>query len=109
MKKAALVIILLVFAGSGCGGGHYSRVEQGTVSLYLNGSEASLVYFATSLDGYELHEAARIDDDTWEVQVPSDKEFKYFYIVDGVAYVPACEMREKDDFGSENCIYVPGM
>ena len=109
MKKAALVIILLIFAGSGCGGGHYSRVEQGTVSLYLNGSEASLVYFASSLDGYKLHKADRMDDDTWEVQVPSDKEFKYFYIVDGVAYVPACEMREKDDFGSENCIYVPGM
>ena len=107
MKRVALVIIFLAFAS--CGGGHYYSVEQGTVSLYLNRSEASLVYFATSLDGYELHEATRIDDDTWEAQVPSDNEFKYFYIVDGVVYVPACRMREKDDFGSENCIYVPKM
>jgi len=107
MKTAALVIIFLVFAA--CRGGHYYSVSQGTVSLYLNRSEASLVYFATSLDGYELHEAIRLDDGTWETQVPSDNEFKYFYIVDGVVYVPACTMTEKDDFGSENCIYVPGM
>lgn len=107
MKQVALVIILLVFVG--CGGGHHYRVEDGTVSLYLNGSNANLVYFASSLDGYELHEADRIDDDTWEVEVPSDNEFKYFYIVDGVVYIPACRMTEKDDFGSENCIYVPGM
>jgi len=106
MKKAALVIILVVFAG--CGGGHYYRVEQGTVSLYLNGADANRVYFASSLDGYELHKADRIDD-TWEVRVPSGNEFTYFYIVDGVVYVPACRMTERDDFGSENCIYVPGM
>ena len=107
MKKTALAIILLVF--SGCGSGHYYRVEEGTVSIYLNGSEATLVYFASSLDGYELHKADRIDDDTWEIRVPSDNEFKYFYIVDGVVYVPPCRMTEKDDFGSENCIFVPGM
>ena len=107
MKKAALAILLLVFAG--CGAGHYYKVEEGTVSIFLNGSEANLVYFASSLDGYKLHEADRVDDGTWKVQVPSYNEFKYFYIVDGVVYVPACRMTEKDDFGSENCIYVPGM
>ena len=107
MKKAALVIIFLAFAA--CGGAHYYSVEQGTVSLYLNGSESNLVYFVSSLDGYKLHKAERIDDDTWEVQVPSDNEFEYFYIVDGVFYVPACRMKKKDDFGTENCIYVPGM
>ena len=107
MKKVAFVTLVLVLAG--CGGGHYYMVEEGDVSIYLNKADADLVFFASSLDGYKLHKADRMDDDTWEVQVPSDKEFKYFYIVDGVAYVPACEMREKDDFGSENCIYVPGM
>ena len=107
MKKVALLIFLFIFAG--CGGGHSYRVKQGTVSLYLDKSEADLVYFASSLDGYKLHEADRIDNGTWEVQVPSDYEFQYFYIVDGVVYIPACTMTKKDDFGSENCVYVPGM
>ena len=107
MTRIAIVSLLFVLAG--CGTGHYHIVEEENVRIYLNNPDADLVYFASSLDGYELHEAIRIDDDTWEVQVPSDSEFKYFYVVDGVFYVPACRMTEKDDFGSENCIYVPEM
>jgi len=107
MKKIATVCLLFVLTG--CGAGHYHIVEEGNVSIYLNNPDAELVYFASSLDGYKLHKADRIDKDTWEVQVPSDKEFTYFYIVDGGVYVPACRMTEKDDFGSENCIYVPEM
>ena len=79
------------------------------VSIYLKKDDAEVVYFSYSLDGYELHEADKIDDDTWEVRVPCSEEFKYFYIVDGDVYVPACRITEKDDFGSENCIFVPGM
>jgi hypothetical protein len=41
--------------------------------------------------------------------VPKDVEFRYFYIVDGVVYVPLCTSEEYDDFGSEICIYVPDM
>ena len=107
MKKIAFVILLFVLAG--CGGGHYYKVEEGTASIYLNAADANSVFFASSLDSYKLHEAYRIDDDTWEVRIPADNEFKYFYIVDGVVYVPACRMTEEDDFGSENCIYEPGM
>ena len=107
MKKVAFVTLLLVLAG--CVRGHYYMVEEGDVSIYLNKADADLVYFASSLDGYKLHRAERVDDDTWEVQVPALDEFKYFYIVDGVVYVPPCRMTEKDDFGSENCIYVPEM
>ena len=107
MKKSACVVFLIVLAG--CGGGHYYQEKEGMVGIYLNRADADLVYFASSLDCYKLHKADKIDDDTWEVRVSSSEEFKYFYIVDGDVYIPACRIREKDDFGSENCVYVPGM
>ena len=107
MKKTTFVILLFLITG--CGGGHYLKVEEGTVSIYLNAADANSVFFASSLDNYKHHEAYRIDDDMWEVRVPADKGFKYFYIVDGVVYVPGCRMTEMDDFGSENCIYEPEM
>lgn len=107
MKKSAFVVFLLVLTG--CGGGHHYQERDGMVSIYLTEADADTVSFASSLDGYKLHEADKIDDDTWEVRVPSSEEFKYFYMVNGDVYIPACRITEKDDFGSENCIYVPGM
>jgi hypothetical protein len=107
MKKSAYIVFLLVLTG--CWGGHHYQEKNGMVSIYLKEADADKVSFASSLDGYKLHEADKINDDTWVVRVPSSKEFKYFYIVDGDVYVPACRITEKDDFGSENCIYVPGM
>ena len=67
--------------------------------------EARQVFFLSSLDGYEEHETRKIDDKTWEILVHADSEFKYFYMVDGKPFLPACSLKEKDDFGSENCIY----
>ena len=32
-----------------------------------------------------------------------------FYIVDGAVYLPQCRLKEQDDFGSANCLYIPGM
>ncbi|SPD75192.1 conserved hypothetical protein [uncultured Desulfobacterium sp.] len=106
MKNSALAVLLLLLTG--CWGGHYYQENQGMVSIYLKRSDADEVYFASSLDGYKLHEADRIDNDTWEIRVPSSEEFRYFYMVDGDVYIPACRITEKDDFGSENCIFEPG-
>jgi len=107
MKNRAFIILFLLLTG--CGVGHYYEVKEGNLRIYLHKSDADQVYFASSLDGYKLHKATKINDDTWEVQAPENNGFSYFYIVDGIVYVPACRMRESDDFGSENCIYVPGM
>jgi hypothetical protein len=74
------------------------------VRVYLRFPEAQQVFFLSSLDGYEKHEAKKTDKKTWEIFVRSDSEFKYFYIVDGKLFLPACSFKEMDDFGSENCI-----
>jgi len=107
MKKITFAIFFLVLTA--CSAGHYYEVKEATLSLYLRKDDANRVLFASSLDGYQLHEAIKIHNGTWQVRVSAKKEFKYFYIVDGIVHVPPCRMREIDDFGSENCIYVPGM
>ncbi len=59
-----------------------------------------------SLDGFEPHET-RNDDGRWVVSLPSDSPFRYYYLLDGKMFLPPCRMKEKDDFGSENCIFDP--
>ncbi len=50
-----------------------------------------------------------IDSETWRVTLPGEYEFTYFYMIDGKPFLPPCRFTEKDDFGSENCIFVPDM
>jgi hypothetical protein len=86
MKKWFLLLYIMVFWIVGCAG-HFYRIEKGKVTFYLELSAARRVEFAYSLDEY--------------------LEFGYFFMVDGVVYLPECQYREADDFGSENCIFVP--
>lgn len=109
MKRYVLLVIAFLFLPAGCASRHYYMVEDGTVHIYLRKPDAKVVYFASSLDGFEPIKAEKNGDETWEVTVPKDIGFRYFYIVDGVVYVPMCTFKELDDFGSENCIYVPKM
>ena len=109
MKRCVLLIFAVSFVITGCASRHYYTVEEGAVHIYLTRPDARAVYFASSLDGFEPIKAEKNGDETWEVTVPKDVEFRYFYIVDGVVYVPLCTFREHDDFGSENCIYIPDM
>ena len=108
MKRRIWIIILLACGISGCAS-HYYSVENDVLHLYLLKPKARSVYFASSLDGFELHSVKKIDGKTWEVQLTANKEFKYFYLVDDVVFLPPCRFMEKDDFGSKNCIFIPGM
>jgi len=84
---------------------HYYKTQEDGVRIYLKLPEAQQVFFLSSLDGYEKHEAEKIDKKTWEIVVHTYPEFRYFYIVDGDPFLPACALKEMDDFGSENCIF----
>ncbi len=88
---------------------HYYKIKADRVNLYLRMPEAKIVYFATSLDEFRLYRTKKLESGIWEVAVPATREFTYFYKVDGSIYLPDCKLKEKDDFGDENCIFTPDM
>ena len=106
MKTWAMLAISVLLGMAG-NAGHYYRVQGDTVIFYLKKPAARNVYFAHSLDGFKLHRIEAGNPDTWAIAMAAKSEFSYFYVIDGHVYVPACEFREADDFGTENCIFVP--
>lgn len=108
MKLLLTSAIILTISVTGCAS-HFFRVKDDTLHIYLKKPEARFVLFAYSKDGYELHPAERIGSKTWLLKVPADSGFSYFYLVDGAVFLPQCRLKEKDDFGSENCIFEAGM
>lgn len=107
MRKLFMVF-LLTGALSGCAH-HYYCYEGSVVTIYLKAPDAESVSFASSLDGFALHPARKIDRKTWAFSLPDDSQFSYFYVIDGSVFIPECDYRENDDFGSANCIFIPGM
>ena len=87
---------------------HFYTVNGHEVTLYLDKALAKKVFFFSSLNGYK-GQKLRLQNGSWAMTVPADTSFKYFYRVDGEIFVPFCPMKEKDDFGSENCIFEPNL
>jgi hypothetical protein len=108
MKRHLVILMISMLVFSGCAS-HYYRKNNDTVSIFLNKPDAKRVYFLSSLDGYKPREATRLDNRTWQINMSAKTEFKYFYNVDGAVYLPECPLKEQDDFGSQICIYIPGL
>ena len=108
MKPLNLLLIVFIVVLVGCASHDY-RVKNNKLYLRLNKPDAQTVYFASSLDGFTLHKAERLDSNTWQIVLSAGTEIRYFYMIDDLLYVPPCRFKERDDFGTENCIYVPGM
>lgn len=108
MRKFSLFLLIVFLGFSGCTR-HYFRISNDSVNIFLEKPNAEQVYFFSSLDGYRPHKAHRVGSGRWQITVPANIEFKYFYNVDGNIYLPPCELKEYDDFGSKNCIYTPQM
>ena len=104
--RSCLIVILLVVLLGGCSRHYVHRSTKG-LHLVLSEPGAADVNFSYSLDGYKIHPVVRRSNNQWEIIVPAGNEFKYFYIVDGKVYLPPCKYRENDDFGNQNCIYLP--
>jgi hypothetical protein len=106
--KRLLVLLIPAVLLAGCAHRHF-RLDGAFLEIYVKAPGSAAVFFASSLDGYELHPATRAGRNTWSVRVPADSEFSYFFKVDGRMLLPECEYREYDEFGSKNCVYIPGM
>ena len=105
MKTWGLAVFILL--GISGHAEHYYSVTDDRVIFYLDLPGAENVYFAHSLDDYFRHRVTAGRDGRREFAVTANAEFRYFYIVDGTVYLPECEFRESDDFGFENCIFIP--
>lgn len=71
MKRSMLLIATALLFLTGCTAGHYYKVENDSAHIYLKKPAAQVIYFASSLDGYEFHEAKKINDTTWRITVPA--------------------------------------
>jgi hypothetical protein len=108
VKRLILQLIAISQILAGCAVTHYHESQSERVTFYLRAPGAKRVEFVSSLDAYSPHRAGRLKGSRWTVTVVPNSEFRYFYIVDGSVYLPECELYENDDFGSRNCVYVPG-
>ena len=109
MKNLLFLLILLALVVSACAQKHYSRLQGDEVSFYYKDKAAQEVLFVSSQDNFKLLAAREDRNHLWEVSVPAEKEFAYFYVVDGVITLPDCTYTENDDFGAKNCLYIAGM
>jgi hypothetical protein len=83
--------------------------EKLIISPHTSGLSCFSLCIASSQDNYILLAAREDRNHLWEVSVPAEKEFAYFYVVDGVITLPDCTYTENDDFGAKNCLYIAGM
>lgn len=109
MKLVRIIAIPLSFFWLlyGCST-HYYRADEHGVTLHLRAHQTASVILFTSTDGFLPNAAERVNG-SWVNRILSNRGFSYFYKVDGKLMIPDCRFKEKDDFGSENCIYMPGL
>lgn len=103
-----MLLLLIALVLTACSS-HYLRVENGQAYLFLKVRHAQSVMFASSLDHFQWRSADKIDGQTWRITIPANIPQIYLYLVDGQLFLPECRYQEQDDFGSRNCLYIPGM
>jgi len=108
MKKFRFILILFFVLMIGCKS-HFHEIRKNRLYFYLRHPDARSVQFRCSVDGFKAHPAKKSNDDFWEVSVPNTSEMTYFYIIDDDVFLPSCQFKEKDDYGTENCIFVSNM
>ncbi|ACL05378.1 glycoside hydrolase [Desulfatibacillum aliphaticivorans] len=108
MKKLLPACVLLILLFFGCAGKmHYTLLEKGTVTLYLKAPKAQTVEVLSSSTNYQAIRATRGKKGVWSVNVPANKPFDYFYLVDGEPFTPPCLLSRPDGFGGKTCIFDP--
>ena len=105
MKGYPSFIVLLCILGAGCANHRY-QIDGDDLTLVLMAPGAERVELLCSLEAFMPRAATKVAG-RWEVTLPSHRAFKYFYRIDGAAFVPDCPLKEHDDFGAATCIFDP--
>jgi hypothetical protein len=106
VKQSIVLVLAAVFLAEGCTA-HYHVINNGHVEMYLTAPQAQSVVLVVSGDPFQQVQALQDASGMWKVTLSGLHEFKYFYLVDGKAYLPDCTLNENDDFGSNNCVFSP--
>lgn len=106
MRQGVISVLAVAFVTAGCSV-HYHVINNGHVEMYLTAPLAQTVSLVISDDPFQQVQALRDTSGAWKVTLNRTGEFRYFYLVDGKAYLPDCRLRENDDFGSNNCVFSP--
>jgi hypothetical protein len=106
VKPSIISVLAAVFVAGGCAT-HYQVITSGHVEMFLKAPQAQSVVLVVSSDPFQQVQAQGDASGVWKVTLNRLNEFKYFYLVDGKAYLPDCRLRENDDFGSNNCVFSP--
>jgi len=100
------ILLIFILASAGCAT-HFQRDEPEAILFYLREPKANQVQIAASYNGYTLQPAKRQNLNLWITRMPKGIDFSYFYLVDGIFFLPDCTLMEKDDFGQANCVFSP--
>lgn len=109
MKYLLIPALLVAWGLAGCAAAHYVRTDSENAFLFLKVPRAREVLFASSHDHFQWRSADRIGGHVWRVAIHRDIPQSYMYQVDQKLFLPDCRFKEKDDFGSEICLYIPEM
>lgn len=107
MINFLLLVLLTLTTFSGCTAKHSIEQNDNLLIFSLQFPEANRVQFSSSADNYILHDIIKNKSGIWQITVPFGLDIKYFYMVDGSMYLPECRFKETDDFGAENCLFLP--
>lgn len=107
-KRALIAALLAACAAAGCAAHSVTRRAEGGLEIRLRVPQAQSVVLVVSGDErFERFPAAPDRFGVWRVSLNRAGEFRYFFLVDGKPFMPECGLREKDDFGADNCIFSP--
>jgi hypothetical protein len=104
-----VLLLSFILVSLGCARQFTVQVHGDSLSFAYKDAKATEIFFASSVDNFQYHPAARGSGNVWHVTIPLHKDFSYFYIVDGMVTLPECPNTALDDFGGKNCFYVHGM
>lgn len=109
MIKIITAVFLSIWFISGCATSYSCKVVNNELNIVINKPETEKIFFLSSLDGFKRHEIFQNNKGLWEITLPADRDFRFFFIADESIFLPECNQREIDDFGSENCVYIPDL